>query len=59
MASVQEVIVKMMEMVWTVNTDGMLVNSTVDLDPSTPLVNDKTLVVPGRGHLDKKMVWAM
>ena len=29
--------------------DGMLVNSTVDLDPSTPLVNDKTLVVPGEG----------
>ena len=29
--------------------DGSLVNSTIDLDPSTPGINDKTLVVPGEG----------
>ena len=57
MASVQEVIVE--DDGDGVDSDpyGMLVNSTVDLDPSTPLVNDKTLVVLGRKTDKKKMVW--
>ena len=49
MASVQEVIVEDDGDGVDSDPDGMLVNSTVDLDPSTPMVNDKTLVVPGEG----------
>ena len=49
MASVQEVIVEDDGDGVDSDPDGMLVNSTVDLAPSMPMVNDKTLVVPGRG----------